>query len=482
MSRTVTLSPFNRVEGDLRVEIVIDDGVLVDARASGVMYRGFEKILSGCNPEQALVLTPRICGMCSISHSVASSLALRAVSEELTPAASGVDAANICHAVENAMNHISQFYLYFAPDLLNKKYKGLALYQDLAERLTPGRGTSFTGILKERKRFLEIIGLIAGKWPHTLAIQPGGTTRALNSSDIFRIKGVLAGFSSVVGSVLLGMPVDEYLSIRSVAELEQAISGGSKADLGLFYGFAAEAGLTTLGKGPGRFISAGAYPGRDGAASLRPGFHDKELSDIDVDGITESVRYSFFDAPAPFSRPADDQCEPKPDKTGAYSWCKAPRYRGAVVEVGPLGRQLIDGDPLVTELFSKLGSTAFTRMFARLHEAVGLLSQIAAWTDRIEPDTNYYAKHVLKKDGSGAGLTEAARGFLGHWIVVENGKIKNYQVITPTTWNASPRDEKGTPGAMEQALIGTRLEDDRNPVEIDHIIRSFDPCLVCSVH
>jgi hydrogenase large subunit len=88
----------------------------------------------------------------------------------------------------------------------------------------------------------------------------------------------------------------------------------------------------------------------------------------------------------------------------------------------------------------------------------------------------------MPANGKAAGYTEATRGGLGHWIEYQAGKITNYQVITPTCWNASPRDDKGVPGAIEQALIGVKVQDSSQPIELYRIIRSFDPCMGCAVH
>ncbi|MBI5184372.1 MAG: nickel-dependent hydrogenase large subunit, partial [Nitrospinae bacterium] len=459
-------------------------GRIFEAKASGVMFRGFEYILKGHFPEDALVYTPRICGICSISHSVASSNALAAISEDFTPSRSGQYAKNISHATENSMSHITQFYLYFAPDLLNKKYAGLEYYPALEKRLAGLKGESVKTIISERKRFLEILGLICGKWPHTLAIQPGGITKALTTSDILRIKSVLKHFTAVMETVLLGMPVKDYLKIKSINDFDSAFMEDSinRSDLALFYFFAKEAGFLGMGKGPGKFIAACAYPLTEGQLFMPAGYRDNGVSPLDAGKITESIKYSFFDSENPVSAPERDASEPKWGKPKAYSWGKAPRYNGEVVEVGALGRQLICGDNLITELFSKHGSTVFTRVFARLHEAVKLLDIMDKWADELSPDENYYAKNTLKQNAEGIGLTEAARGMLGHWISVENRKIKNYQVITPTGWNASPLDERETPGALEKSLLGLPVEDESNPVEIEHVIRSYDPCLVCAVH
>jgi hydrogenase large subunit len=92
--------------------------------------------------------------------------------------------------------------------------------------------------------------------------------------------------------------------------------------------------------------------------------------------------------------------------------------------------------------------------------------------------------HVaMPQNGEGVGLVEAARGALGHWIQVENGKIAGYQIIAPTTWNFSPRDATGAPGPVEAALVGAEVgADEDTPLSVQHIVRSFDPCMVCTVH
>jgi Ni,Fe-hydrogenase I large subunit len=88
----------------------------------------------------------------------------------------------------------------------------------------------------------------------------------------------------------------------------------------------------------------------------------------------------------------------------------------------------------------------------------------------------------VPESGRGYGLTEAARGALGHWIDISGAKIRNYQCVVPTTWNCSPRDDRGVPGAMEQSLVGLAVADAENPIEAARVIRSFDPCLACAVH
>ena len=84
--------------------------------------------------------------------------------------------------------------------------------------------------------------------------------------------------------------------------------------------------------------------------------------------------------------------------------------------------------------------------------------------------------------GDGCGLVDAPRGAVAHWVKVRDGKTANYQLVVPTTWNASPMDDKDRPGPIEQALLGTKVRDPENPFEVVRIVRSFDPCLACAVH
>ena len=193
------------------------------------------------------------------------------------------------------------------------------------------------------------------------------------------------------------------------------------------------------------------------------------------------------------------------DVEQSYSWLKAPRFRETPMEVGPLARVLLmyaSGNDMIKELvdstlsaldvpieavFSTLGRTA-ARAFETKTIAHAmkdwyqtLLANIAGgdtrnWNgERWEPAT--WPAHA-----EGAGWFEAPRGALGHWVVIDNGKISNYQMIVPTTWNASPRDNQGQPGAYEASLPGTPMVDPEQPLEILRTIHSFDPCMACAIH
>jgi hydrogenase large subunit len=131
----------------------------------------------------------------------------------------------------------------------------------------------------------------------------------------------------------------------------------------------------------------------------------------------------------------------------------------------------------VEALLSALGRHA-----ARALEAKLVADAMADWVLQLKPGEPVYFDYELPDEAEGMGLTEAARGALGHWIAVKDGRIANYQCVVPTTWNASPRDDRDQPGPVEQALQGVKVRDEENPFEVVRIVRSFDPCLACAVH
>lgn len=483
MGKTVKISPLNRVEGDLEITVDIDNGKVNSARASGMMFRGFELILKERDPMDAIVFTPRICGICGGAHSTAASNALRSAFGAKMPP-NGYLARNIAFACENAMSHPTHFYALFAIDLTNNKYSSHSAYNELVKRFAPMKGTSYIGAIKERKRFLEILGLLIGKWPNTLAYQPGGITKTLTASEIARALGVLSEFQVFVEKNVLGCPVERWIENKSFSDVEKWLGedGHSESDLGLFIRIGRELGLDKIGQGPGKFLSFGVYDQPDGTTWLPSGYFDGNFHPFDEKKISEHIKYSWFEGYEGGKHPLEGITQPNADKPGAYSWAKSPRYDEHVVEVGPLARMIMDKDSLVLDCAKFLGPNVYTRTLARLHECVRLLAQMRKWLGEVNPDEPFYIKHEIPQNAKGSGLTEAARGALGHWINIEDGKIKNYQVITPTAWNVSPMDANDNPGAIEQALIGTPVEDDSNPVEVAHVVRSYDPCLVCTVH
>ena len=237
----------------------------------------------------------------------------------------------------------------------------------------------------------------------------------------------------------------------------------------------------------------------------------------DQDGVKEFIEHSWYEyeGPAKGLHPWEGQTNlkysgPKPpyehlDVEKKYSWLKTPRWKGHAMEVGPLARMLVgyasgnhEVKEVVTEalgilkapatvLFSTLGRTAARCLETRLAATWGLEFYHQLLANIKAGDTRTFTKDKWEPSTwpvncRGVGTTEAPRGALAHWIVIKDQKIDNYQLVVPSTWNASPRDATGQRSAYEASLIGTPVADINVPLEIQRTIHSFDPCLACAVH
>ncbi|MBI5260627.1 MAG: nickel-dependent hydrogenase large subunit [Bradyrhizobium sp.] len=476
----ITIGPFNRVEGDLEVRLDVESGHVVRAEVTAPLYRGFEQILEGRPPLDALVLAPRICGICSVSQSVAAASALRdAMGCEAAP--NGLLATNIAHAAENAADHLTHFYLFFMPDFAREAYASRAWHNATAERFTATRGSAAREALPARARLLETMGIIAGKWPHSIAFQPGGTTRAIELGERIRLMSIATAFRVFLERVVFADTLENVLSIATASELD-GWHAGRAGDFAHFLGLADDLSLARLGKGPGLLMSYGAYHGLEGELFPRGIFGRRALIEpLPVNQITEDVSHAWMRESA--VDPAHSTTVPDPDKPQAYSWSKAPRLSGQPIEVGALARQAVAGQPLVTDLVSTSGSNVRNRVIARLIETARIALAMEEWIKELRLSQPFCLEAREMPDGAYVGLVEAARGSLGHWLAVRAGKIERYQIIAPTTWNFSPRDSFDVAGPLEQALVGTDVGDaGSRAVAIQHIVRSFDPCMVCTAH
>jgi [NiFe] hydrogenase large subunit len=234
---------------------------------------------------------------------------------------------------------------------------------------------------------------------------------------------------------------------------------------------------------------------------------------VDPAKVTEDVTRAWYENGAPLN-PTVGVTKPLegdalkgavPDTTskdGKYSWMKAPRYDGKVMEVGPLAQCLVSyvgGNKEIKDttdmVMKKLGvgpealMSTLGRIGARGIKCLVNAKIAEKWTMELienvkKGDTRTFTDYKLDEtvNGQGAGLNDVARGSLGHWINIEKGKIKNYQQVVPSTWNLGPADAKGQKSAVENALIGTPVADPKKPLEILRTVHSFDPCIACAVH
>lgn len=500
----VAIDPVSRIEGHLAIHTQVEAGRIVDARLSGEMFRGFEKILQGRHPMDAQQITQRICGVCPVSHGTASVLA-QEMAYNVAPPKNGRLVRNLILGANYIQSHILHFYHLAALDYVDitavTGYQGKdRLLQDLkgwVQKQTASKAEFAAAPFLPRyegkyiqdeelnlravRHYLEGLdlralahkacALFAGKMPHMASLVPGGVTEQVTADKIAAYGAILSKLQAFIESAYLPDVLDvaaafpEYFSI---------------------------------GRGCGNFLACGGFPeGEDREKTFLPAgvlAGGKALT-FESGKITEDVKYSLFSSPSGLA-PSVGQTAPRPGKSDAYSWLKAPRYDGSVMEVGPLARMLVayhsgripQVKPMVDAVLAKFKATpeamvsVLGRHAARAIECKIVADRCAAWLDALVPGEPTFNDFEIPQSCSGVGLVEAPRGALGHWIEIRDRKISRYQCVVPTTWNGSPRDDRGNPGPIEQALIGTPVADEAHPLEAARIVRSFDPCIACAVH
>jgi hydrogenase large subunit len=320
-----------------------------------------------------------------------------------------------------------------------------------------------------RRKCQEMLSIFGGKMPHNVGIVPGGVTEKPTEDKITNFLWRLNEIRDFVEKVY----IPDVLAVAKLYTDYFEVGPGCKRLLS-YGGF----DLPT-----GKLFATGI---------VAP---DLKAEPFAGENITEDVKHSWYADSASGRNPAQGETSPQLKKKEAYSFLKSPRYEGSVCEVGPLARMVnnyVNGDAKVKEMVdSVLGEfsagadvlySVLGRHAARAIEAKVVGDAMVDWLQALKPGGPTIVDSTVPDEGQGAGLAEAPRGSVGHWITVKGGKTDRYQVITPTAWNASPRDDKDQPGAVEQAIIGTKVKDKENPFELVRIVRAFDPCLACSVH
>jgi Ni,Fe-hydrogenase I large subunit len=491
--RRVIVGPFNRVEGDLEVRLTVAQGMVAAAEVNATMFRGFESMLVGRHPMDALTIVPRICGICSVSQSIAAARAL-ADAAGIAPPPNGQRMHNLMIACENLADHLTHFYLFFMPDFARACYAHRPWHAEARKRYAalaePEPGARSVAATAARARWFELMGLMGGRWPHTGSLVPSGSTRAVTASERLRLWAKLREMRGFLESHTFGAPLETVAALSDATALQAWADGDARraqSDLALWLEIAQDLILERLGRGAKQLMSYGAFAAPSGFG-FSSGLFDlatQAVTPIPLSAITEDARSAWFDSATGPLHPSVGSTVPAPDKPGAYTWNKAPRLDGQVLEVGALARQAVDGHPLARALLQDGPATVFSRVVARLLETARILPLMERWVGALELGAPFAKPLPTFGRAHGVGLAEAARGALGHWLSIEDGRISHYQIIAPTSWNFSPRDSQGSPGALESALVGTpvdeRASDDAH-VAVQHVVRSFDPCMVCTVH
>ena len=461
MQVIAAIDPVTRVEGHLKVEVTIDavNGIqqVVDAKASGTLFRGFERILVGRHPWDAQHITQRICGVCPVAHGMTAVLALDSAAM-VTPPTNGRLLRNLVNAANFIDSHILHFYHLAALDYI----QGPAMMPwqpawNVDMRIDPNTTQTlinhYVKGLEIRRKAHEMGAVFGGKLPASPAYVPGGFTEVPTATQIAKFRAYLNEVIPFIATVYLpdvnalGAAYSDYFKI-----------GRGTANL-LSYGvFEMDATGNTKLLRRGRVVNGSTI-----------------VQTVSTSAITEQVTYSWYADSTNNLNPASGVTNPVYPKGNAYSWLKAPRYGGLPYEVGPLARMWATGD-------YRRGVSVMDRHVARAGEALKIAVACQTWLNQIQLGQPVFAQNSVPVSATAVGLSEAPRGALGHWLQIANSRISRYQIVTPTCWNCSPRDAAGKRGPVEQALIGTPVRDAKQPIEVLRVIHSFDPCLDCAVH
>ena len=532
-SGPVVVDPLTRIEGHLRIEVEVENGKIKDARSCGTLFRGLENILKGRDPRDAQHITQRTCGVCTYTHALCSTRALEDAIKAKVPA-NATYIRNLVLGAQFLHDHLVHFYHLHALDFVDvtsalqaDPAKAAQLASSISPR--PAKAEDFKAVQDKLKAFVASGQL----GPFTNAYFLGGheayylepeenlvatahylealrvqvkTARAMaafgakNPHPQFLVAGGVTCYESLTPARIKEF-TDLYKETRDFVEqvyIPDLLMGASKYKDWAAFG------------GTDNFMAFGEFPAPGGERQLdsrwlKPGvIYKRDLSSInkfDPELIAEHVRHSWFEGDKALP-PYEGQTVPhftKMGDTDRYSWLKAPRYKETAVETGPLAQVLVSYaqgheaiKPLVDHvlkalnvkpdaLYSTLGRTA-----ARGIETLAIAKQIDVWLksyqDNIVKDQQIVEDCEIPKEARGVGFVNAPRGGLSHWLRIENGKIGNFQLVVPTTWNLGPRDGNDVMGAAEHALIGTPVADPKRPVEILRTIHSFDPCIACAVH
>jgi hydrogenase large subunit len=455
MTKKVVINPVTRISGFMEIQVDIENNQVVDAKTEGLMFRGFEKMLIGRSPFDAVYFTQRICGICSTAHSMASTLALEDAFG-IVPSEQGRYLRDIMHGCEFLQNHIRHFYQYTIPDfvklpedypLFKAEHNDFRLPREKNERLVK----DYFDSLDLSRSAHEMLAVLGGKAPHNHGVFIGGITTQATTDKIIQIKSILHSIYKFINDRMLP-------DVYTIAE---------------YY-----SDYFSIGRGYGNLLSFGCFNGyKDlGTLYVNPLVYTGGITSVfNPDNITEEIDYAWYKDTQNADKPFEADPEADMSKPHAYSWVKAPRYNNLPFETGPLARQWLSGE-------YRNGISTMDRTIARVLEARKIASIMNILVENLTPGVSVQKEYAIPEIGVGKGLIDTTRGALGHWLKVNNQVISFYQIITPSAWNLSTRSNSDVKGTAEQALIGTPIKDINNPIEIGRTIRSFDPCISCATH
>lgn len=554
--KSVDFDPVTRIAGALAFHTVTDlqEGRVLEARSMATLFRGYEVIMIGRDPRDAIFITSRACGVCGGVHATCSALAIE-MAIGCRPPKLGIAIRNMALAFEFLYDHPLHLHLLAGPDYSTAmveqsnpslvarartrecRYQdvhGYATVGELMDDLNPLTGRLYLEALHMTRVAREAYVIICGKYPHPQTIVPGGMSSTIDLTVMNEMLTRLVQFFDYGKKIArIWDEITEFFYEANPAYKKVGSRRMHLVDTGIF---------DHVDAYDATYANAGAWGKRRWAT---PGvIVDGKLVTTDLHqinmGIEEFVEHSYYEEWAGADRryPADPMGNPlspyhpwnkvtKPRPQGQswkekYTWDTAPRWDRYSMEAGCYSRlwntaaaQAIDANPFLEstgqslKLLMPRGTlpemelewhvppvwNAFERNRARAYcVASSALIAFINWRTAAEQlkvgDTRTSTPFEIPRSGEqvGVGFWGAGRGWLTHHLVLDRGAVANYQIVTPSTWNASPTDRWGQPGPYEEAVLNTPLlEETDDPkafkgIDILRAIRSFDPCMPCTTH
>lgn len=526
----IVIDPVTRIEGHLRVETAVSGGKVSSAWSTSPLFRGVEPILKNRDPRDAWMFTQRLCGVCTYVHGITS---IRSVEDAV-----GVAIPDAARVIRNLLmgaqwihDHIVHFYqLHMLDwvDITSALNADASQAASVDKQIYAGRNRNaayFEGVKQRLQTFVgsgQLGPFANGYWGHAAYVLSPEENLVMmaNYLEALRIQinaahmhAILAGKNPHPhGMIIGGVPLNKDLTSARIGEFTAAGNAARDFVTGYYLPDATwlarrYSDYATIGGSDnlmsfGEFPLSGAEP--DSLFFPRGAIFNRQtgtVQPVDTSQISEHVTHSWYSGTA--RHPSQGQTVPNYtgiDTAARYSWIKAPRYQGQPMEVGPLARVMVNygkGQSATVQavntflqqtglslagMYSTIGRTA-----SRAIETKVIADAMGSWVAQLSPSPQsstmpFRAAFDMPGAGSGVALNEAPRGALGHWVNFSSGRIDNYQMVVPSTWNFGPRDANGVPGPVEQSLVDTPVADETQPLEVLRVVHSFDPCIACAVH
>lgn len=419
-----------KVEGETELEFDFKNGIVNNVNIVFPFYRGIEEILRDRDALDALVITPRVCGICNHAHLLASARAIEnglqnaGVNINLTPKAISLREFTLyCEIIQS---HFKWFYLIAMPQLANLNKLEISDNHILK--------ASWANI-----NTVKALAIFAGQWPHSSYIVPGGVTCDPTYEEIVQAEALIDDIIKFTQNEFLGLSIDEYYKTKEISSI--------KGDMGIILSMLKNQNMQEKGKSYDRFLALGEH------SAFTTGIYNQSLySDANITYVKEHVQ--------------------------SGSKAKSVSYDNQFCEVGPLARAMLGKNNFILDTHNKYQDSALTRVCARMDELINLLIYTKDLLTNLNVKELSCTLSKLPKDleANGTGIVEAARGSLIHQSTIKSGKIQNYSIITPTQWNLSNGLEQSY-GIATKAMRGSI-----NTQEANFIFRTFDVCSVCTTH